>query len=272
MVFLSPILIMLLIFHSMKIKNKKQILISISLVLFVTLATLNSKHSSNQYPNQYNRYYNGLGWALMNAHSWPVNTFNERINYFYTHQNELKSTLSQDLDQELMETSYWPTGDRLFKEEKSKVSAHELHKKKSIDTVIHAGAIIPYLSYFIHHPVFTFQFLKNTYLIVLKSDYSLEYLRTDVFMTSHFMKALQKTRFFLLGHIGLISAAFLLILVLSTATLQMTLISLGFALMPILVALGDGYYEFEKHLAPFLMLIPFIVSVALNLKISHSSK
>ncbi|NBU21072.1 hypothetical protein EBS43_06635, partial [bacterium] len=48
MIFLSPILIMLLIFHSLNSQKKRPILISAAVVLFATLSTLNSKHSSNR--------------------------------------------------------------------------------------------------------------------------------------------------------------------------------------------------------------------------------
>jgi len=272
MIFLSPILIMLLIFHSLNSQKKRPILISAAVVLFATLSTLNSKHSSNRYPNQYNRYYNGIGWSWMNAHSWPAKTFNERALYFYNHQAALVQKLPQELDHEFIGTNFWPTGAALAEQSKSEISTSDPQKKNKIETLVDSGAIVPYLSYFIHHPKFVFQFIKNTYLITLQSDYSLEYIRTDVFMTSHFMKALQKTRAFLLGHIAQICAVSLLILVFAIPNLPITLVSLWFALMPIFVTMGDGYYEFEKHLVPFLMLIPFLVSVALSFKQMKHSK
>lgn len=254
MIFLIPILIFVLRNGAQFIKTyrHKKILISLGSLVGVGIFTFVNLHADLKIPNSYNRFFSGVGSTVLGIENWPPRSFSERDQFlnenrsFLQPENMLARKISEDDSRlfKLMGTGYWPTGVSLYAEDASYFSQRI--------------KISYYFSYFLEHPALVLKFLKSSFLVALKSDYSLSYLR-PAFNEDYFVYNVLRTfRDTILSYAGWLYFAILL-LCLPLAGSTSAFASLWMALAPLFVVFGDGFYEFEKHMAPYLMLLPFIV-------------
>jgi hypothetical protein len=200
--------------------------------------------SENMIPNSYNRMFNGLGWSMQGVSSWPVREFAGRLGYFQSHRHELQS-LTQAyepmLAHPLMGSSYWPDGEQA-------VNGKDPVRKASI-----LLAISPenYLGTLFFNKTPLLDFVKSGVSVLLISDYATQYLFDR---EGRSPPLLHDLRSLILSYAGW-SIAIVLVFLWSRNSLGLGVVFLLFA-MPYFVVLGDGYYEFEKHMLTYLMALP----------------
>ena len=211
--------------------------------------------------NNYNRLYNGVGWAVQQSSKWPESHFPGRLAYFQANRETLQAaTLAFEPQSELtlMGTSYWPEGWELSALAWQPGTTPET--LRLIQRAVAEGEFRNYFRYLAQNPAVIAPLITNTYAAAIGSDYSLSYLRNPDSGSSYAARAFSK--------IGTYSLIFSLLTLLVTALLSRDWISLvAFTYVafgaPMFVVLGDGYYEFEKHMTPYLMVTPAIVALFL---------
>lgn len=210
--------------------------------------------------NNFNRTYNGIGWALQSSASWPASTFEERLAYFEKNRSLLQhGTMKYEPDaaMPLLGESYWPTGARISSERWT--SGTTPARAQQIKEAFDRGRPSRYLHDVATHAAIAKSLLGNTIKMAWRSDFSLKHLRPDINRRSisATLAVLAKPAF----QLACITLLALFALRPNKASLFVTLyFCIG---APLFVVLGDGYYEFEKHLAPFIMLLPAIVAIQL---------
>ncbi len=259
MIYLAPIALVLMI--SVFRQNKTMRPISF-LVLFIAVcaAASQSRHVDNKAPNQFNRFYNGLGWTELNSRLWPGSTFNDRHHYFYKNLNEQRRLETGDPILRLMGTSYWPTGSELAKEAWGPTTPPEQAEalRAQFSNILSRGELQNYFMHLVEHPRLVANFIVNSFAMAWSSDYSLAYIRKDDSDRIFESKYAEEAGLLISRNLGktiLISA--LLGLCLVKALWAKSTFAL-FLLAPLSVAVGDGFYEYEKHLVSFFIFVPYL--------------
>lgn len=232
--------------------------------LLVTVCMSYQVHLSNtggmSAVNNFNRAYNGIGWALQSSASWPASTFEERLAYFQENRPLLqKRTMKFEADatMPLLGESYWPTGVQISSERWTPGTTAA--RVQQIKEALERGRPSRYLRDVVTHATIAKYLLSNTIAMAWRSDYSLRHLRPDINKraTGPMLATLAEPAF----QLACITLLTLFALRPNKSSLFATLyFCIG---APLFVVLGDGYYEFEKHLAPFIMLLPAIVAMQL---------
>lgn len=218
-----------------------------ALFLLVSLGANITAKSSDVTANAFNRAYNGIGWAVLDVASWPASNFNQRHAFFYANRKILKAHQDVQLQAQidLVGTSFWPTGKEIM-ELKGKSYLNTHITLRSFSEMLLSNGVLK-------------RYLISTYAVALKSDYSLDYLQQQPSKNAdqQFKPRQTITRSF--GFIYfLLSIAF-------AATLhgRWTWVIIPYIIaLPLVVVLGDGFYEFEKHMIPFFIMLPFLASIA----------
>jgi len=232
------------------------------LPLYLLLIVLGfSKAATLADVNAYNRLYNGIGWTLQGVTDWPARDFFARRGYFYEHGAELQArseAIARTLPAggsgapDLLGTSYWPTGLAL------QTAAEARGDRADWTQTIASGRPLQLAGFLASHPVIALDWARTAWTLFLRSDYELRYLRPD-----HQPDPAQPwlARADVAAGAPLVPA---LMLALSAVALVAALrpgqrgIGLGYAWLflvaPLFVAFGDGFFEYEKHLLPLLML------------------
>jgi hypothetical protein len=248
MVILLPFFFYLLIINY----RRKRIHTSVLIVGFVfllcsTAASFLAK-SENNIPNAYNRLYNGIGWSVLNLDAWGKDEFNERHNYYYANRAELLSNVQSNfLPHKLLAylgTSYWPTGLEIFSDE-----VNLIETKEQIKNTLTPGF---YLKTLFINSIFC-ELIVTTYKVALNSNYSINYLLQN---SERHRKSIQLKKP-LQKYFGLVFLTLALIGLIRHGWAG-KVGSLTILLMPLFVVVGDGFYEFEKHMVPFIMMLPIV--------------
>ena len=259
MVILLPFFLYILMINFRKKRICTYVLVAGFLFLsFSSAATFFAK-SGNSIPNSYNRLYNGIGWSVLNVSAWGKGTFNERHHHYYANRTALLSNAQSNLLPTKLSTylgtSYWPTGNEIFSNEVNLVET-----KEQISKTLKPNF---YLKTLFTNNVF-FDLIRSVYEITLKSNYSISYLlqndekkRKSNQLKNHLQKYLGLS-FFAIALYGLLRES-----------LAGKVAGLTIVLMPLLVVGGDGFYEFEKHMVPFFMVLPIVF---MPFYISHKVK
>ena len=243
---------------------------SISVVVVMLFGV--GRGSGVEFPNKYNRYYNGLGWTILQSSNWPGSEFNARAYYFNQNKDDLQQQVKHMTAASLLGTSYWPTGSELRMSADNATGFTKDKQLGDFDEMISRGSFESYLRYFYDNPAFILLFLKNIYITTLQSDYSLDYLRASLQRKSNFSNRVSKARDTVLSNFGLITLIFLLVFLIAKPRSCMTLLIAWLFLSPLVVVIGDGYYEYEKHLIPFMFLLPLVVASYANKRLCvHTS-
>jgi hypothetical protein len=199
---------------------------------------------SNAIPNAYNRMFNGLGWSMQGVSAWPVHEFAGRLSHFQTHRAALQATTLQFEPLSmvpLMGSSYWPDGEQLVNGQDRALRDHivsAIKPKHYLAALVADSTVLPTL-------------VRSAISVTLSSDYDTQYL----FAAEGRVPGLfQSGRAQVLAHAGWGLVGVFVILWIRQS-LSLGLVSLLLA-MPCFVVLGDGYYEFEKHMLTYLMALP----------------
>jgi hypothetical protein len=249
MILLVPLLLYLLLPACKRMGASPRYRMGAALVILLAAIAVNTVKFDSIVPNQYNRLFNGVGWASLGVSDWPAHEFNSRLSFFYDHRATLlppPGTALPPLPPGLLGTSYWPTGREI------------LEKGAPYDDI---GALLATLkpSYFwrvlLSKAVFTDLFVTAMRLSV-SSDYALRYLQGD---TQGFrFSSLVAARDFLLRHFGLVYLGCLVACLVILRGREKLIGVMCLMAMPLAIVIGDGFYEFEKHFAAYFMCLPVI--------------
>ncbi|MCP5038352.1 MAG: hypothetical protein GY945_12225 [Rhodobacteraceae bacterium] len=202
--------------------------------------------------NAYNRIFNGIGWTILKAEDWPAPEFDQRHSYFYENQSELTSQAGPACapnQLKLMGTTYWPTGNDI---------------RTSSDTsepAIENAEFVKNLNFWDFLSCFASEtsasdYLNTTFSQFFGSDFSVPY----IFKYSGrggLLETINQFRKLILNHLPILLAIAVVVAILLRARAWAAILLIYlFLAAPLFVALGDGFFEFEKHiLLHFLFLI-----------------
>ena len=259
MIFVAPVILMLLL-RNMWLYGASNSRLWVSLLCIISVcAMLLGAHPENKAPNQYNRYFNGVGWSLLQSSNWPAQRFEERHPYFYQHQQQLKSLFPATLPHyNYLGTSYLPTASTLLDAARSPEGT-EAQKKQAqdlFDQLVAQGRPDVYLLTLVQHPVILWQLVKNTYRTVVRSNYAVDYTRSGLHLTPAVAQVLVNAQTQLARVFGWIFVVTLLLALLYRRSLFSAAIVVWMLLAPLAVVAGDGYFEFEKHMTAFFVFLP----------------
>lgn len=206
--------------------------------------------SAHGTPNGYNRIYNGLGWAALQAADWPARDFTDRRAYF---QAQPDTAWEAEIRQAcappgvaLMGTSYWPTGSDVMRAPEGTQTQMKAHIEglgfgDYLDCLIEIGQ--------------PGRVLGQVAEIFLLSDYALAYiLPVDG-------PAVNAASAALLGYGGVLFVVLSGAIVLFSRHPRVTLaVFYLVAGTPYFIFIGDGFFEFEKHvIVNFAGLLPCLI-------------
>lgn len=251
MIIIAP-LFGLVLFVGMRGKRKSiRFVLGMACLIGTSAFAANSAHSQNKDPNSYNRYYNGIGWSMLDAWRWPANEFHGRHTHYYANRDALAVDEPGILRHDLMGTSFWPT-------------AATLENSQEYAAAVRQGDALSYVRFIASNPKIAWSLARNTYAISLSSDYELAYLRADPLFSRLACDVLAIPRRLTLRFFGAVCALVLIAtLVMQRTILQLSITAWLLLATPALVVAGDGFFEFEKHMVPYMMLMPFFILPAL---------
>lgn len=265
MLFMAPILL-ILIFRNMWLHGgaNPKLWASLLGMILVCLAVLGA-HPENRAPNQYNRYFNGLGWSLLQSADWPVQKFEERHPFFYKRQQQLQEELPVTLPQySYLGTSYLPTASTIL-DVARKQETTEAQREKARDLyeqLIAQGRFGAYFATVAQHPAVLVQLIKNTYLTTVRSNYIVDYARSAVRLVPEAAQILAAVQNRLARNFGWIFIATLILAMLCRRSLFAATVIVWMLLAPLAVVVGDGFFEFEKHMTAFFVFLPCVLMSA----------
>lgn len=252
LVLLAPAMLYAIFFcgRTLKIPTLKIIFVSGVLLLAVVGSLYQKQKQEDGLANAYNRLFNGIGWSMQAVHTWPANHFSERLQYFSSQQDELQK-ITKDIELvpnlNLWGTSFWPTGLELLtsKDDQRWQNIEQQLKLKS------------FFKFFYTHPSALMQYLQNGVLVFANSSYAFAALQ-------EISPSLIGSGLTVLNNYSLQSIIWLYALLLMYCLLLRSgfgrLLGLGTLIgAPFAVLIGDGFFEFEKHMFPFFLTLPLLV-------------
>jgi hypothetical protein len=177
----------------------------------------------------------------MSVEDWPSHDFSSRKQFFENNREQLDLKNAENIPPGLsshMGTSYWPDGYLLQKNlnrEDWEIFATSHNFKKYLELV--------------SNPKILGRLVVATYRVFLSSDYRLNYLRSDG------TTALKRD--YILKNFGWVFlATCIAFAAFYRGPYLLHTVALGMAALPIAVVIGDGFYEFEKHMVAYFILLP----------------
>ncbi len=257
MIFLVPLLVAAIFYIGDKSAGYRKKSVISAFILLTAIASYANEIDPNaalRVANYYNRFYNGIGWSLQQVSSWPVNSYQGRQQYFEENRQFLQQATNTyeyyNPDQNILGTAYWPTGKYLM-------DHYAAEHPNYLKTIFDRGNFSNFLVFMARRPGLIPAYLKNIYLVSLNSDYNIRYVRTDGQYKSgslHFARQIVQLFLQWAGYIWFIAC--LTILFIRPQSIK-TIVTLYFFLgAPLFIVLGDGFYEFEKHMMAYLVLAP----------------
>ena len=252
LVLLAPAMFYAIFFYgrALKLPTLKIIFVSGFLILAVVGSLYQKQKQEDGLANAYNRLFNGIGWSMQSVYSWPANHFSERLHYFSSHQNELQE-ITKDAELvpnlNLWGTSFWPTGLELL-------TSGDDPRWENIERQLSPRT---FLKFFYTHPSALIQYFQNGLLIFLTSNYTFGTLQE--IEPSLISNALAFVNQYALENVIWLYALLLVYFFISRKKFGRILaisVSIG---APLAVLVGDGYFEYEKHLMAFFITLPLIV-------------
>jgi hypothetical protein len=255
MILLVPVLLYLLLPACKRIGATTRYRMAAALIILLAAIAVNAAKFGSVVPNQYNRLFNGVGWASLGVSDWPAQEFSSRLNYFYDHRATLEpppGTAVPPMPAGLLGTSYWPTGVEILENgaQYEDVSAVLASLKPSY-----------FARVLIAKSVFANLFVTALRLSV-SSDYSVQYLQVPT--VGFRFSGIVAGRDFLLRHFGLVYLGCLVACVVILRGWDRLIGVTCLVAMPLVIAIGDGFYEFEKHFAAYFMCLPVIFLLRLR--------
>lgn len=254
-IFFVPIVVLLFGARSRQARWRHWALLGAVILAATGLNAIKARHYSNQ--NGYNRIYAGLGWTALQVTQWPASEFFGRREYFYaTLANGRLSRAPQcAIDGlRLLGTSYWPTA--------AAIVAGEIPASARTQAKVQNRGIGDFVrcARELGHPLAT---VGKLFTLTAQSDYNLAYLRSAPPPSA--------LAWFAQSRSALLRWAAPLFLVVAVGVALWTRSrffgwSAGYLaiLSPVFVFLGDGFYEFEKHMMLNFMMLAGCALVALR--------
>ncbi|NCU64377.1 hypothetical protein GWK50_00705 [Acidovorax sp. 210-6] len=262
MIFVAPVILILLL-RNMWLHGAANPRLWASLFCIISVcAMLLRAHPENKAPNQYNRYFNGVGWSLLQSSNWPAQRFEERHPYFYQHQQQLKTLFPDALPHyNYLGTSYLPTASTLLDTARRSDStdAQKTQAQDLFDQLVVQGRPDVYLLTLVQHPVILWRLVKNTYLTLVRSNYAVDYTRSGLRLAPAVAQVLINAQTLLARMFGWVFVVTLLMALVYRRSLFSAAIAVWMLLAPLAVVAGDGYFEFEKHMTAFFVFLPCAV-------------
>ena len=263
MALLLPVLLWLL-FIETRAACRRKILMSllwgILMIVACGVSIMKAEKLGFGNTNSYNRFYNGIGWSLQAVSTWPTHYFFGRQWYFDAHLRELQAE-SEGLEpfpgKSLMGTAFFPTGATLGSRAWSPSGTDA--DRAMFTAIIQKGSASDFFGAFLTNPHIIAPYLYNIYMVELSSDYRLSYIA--VYSWNIWLKPLVLVIKFISSQIGELFVAQLVIALL-ISKYRMPVVLYFIVAAPLFVVAGDGYFEFERHMAPYIMLTPAILSLA----------
>lgn len=237
--------------------RKPSSIVALVCLAAATVLSANSVHSQNKDPNSFNRLYNGVGWSLLDSWKWPATEFKGRHTYYYENRESLQPDAGSLPNPELLGASYWPTGLDM-----RRAATDDLGRARYA-RVVTEGREPTYIGHLLRNPHAAALLVSNTYLTTVLSDYATRYVRSDPLVPGAVSRMLQHAREAILRYFGALCAVAIILWCVVQRTWTAVLTAACVALIPMLVVMGDGFFEFEKHMVPYLMLMPLFVAMAL---------
>lgn len=265
MLFVAPWFVFLLVVFARSGWRTWYFRLTLLVLVCATLMMANAVQKGSSLQNQYNRVFNGIGWSWLGSSAWPAKNFNERHAYYYANKHQFQEKMENDHLHWLMGTSYWPTAAQIASRAGREASnnSDSTQYRDLLAYVLEQGRPLTYLKNFVDRPELIVKYVLNIYATAVPSDYSLAYLRAgdsgaegvDRKTTNDSLQGL------VFQNLGIVCLAFMLLSWSLSPGWPMA-ISLGWlALSPVFVVVGDGFYEFEKHMIPYMMLIPALLAM-----------
>jgi len=221
--------------------------LSIAIISLACLATILAKTLSGAATaNDYNRLYNGVGWSALAVQNWPAKDFQSRQKYFYNSiygdVQDIPEEATLFPDKNLIGTSFWPTGVAILDNATPSEAAalrSDISAKQLLNLLANGSVLRAYLS--------------NVAVVTMQSDYQLSYLRVK--QSSPFDKTRSVIDQIALKF-GILYIVFLGLISFLCITYRNILPFFFLAALPLFCTIGDGFYEYEKHMVAYYMLLP----------------
>ncbi|MEO0621058.1 MAG: hypothetical protein AAF183_02430 [Pseudomonadota bacterium] len=189
--------------------------------------------------NGFNRLHNGVAYSLAGVSGWEARAFGERLEERLVRVDP-ETAVSLGLGSDIVDRwgqSYWPDLVDVDWRERERLAE--------------AGMLSPFLGIVLRAPEILWRSAAESCLTAFRADYRLSYLLVGEWppITSA-----------ILSRLGWVFAVFTLgfAAAVTTRSWLSALFLLPTVLAPLFVVLADGYYEYEKHLIPYL--VPGIIA------------
>ncbi len=230
----------------LKLKNNLVYL----LISMLVIGAVVMKASKFNVPNSYNRYFNGLSYSMAGVSAWPAYDFIARraIAGEMTSSKDIIFPAGAARIEPYWGSSFWPTGDKLDADESKFISEN-------------AGRW--FWKTVLANPRHYYRILTEPILTMINADYRMAYVfRSGMNNRWLDIQGLVMQNF---GVIFLLASAGGLVMAIRNRNPMHVLFVLFSLMYPLLVVYGDGYYEFEKHVFPVLVL-GVVFSIALSFR------
>jgi hypothetical protein len=232
-----PVLLPVLALHAWHLKR-----ITGPLLMLLAVALFSASKGMHQHEtyNAFNRLNNGLAYSVSGVSQWPATDQAQRL--AQAHQ-QVHWSSGQALGlptgiARMWGGSFWPDAETASPTER--------------DLASEAGKLPAYARLLATHPSAAWQLLTQPYLTAAKADYTTAYLfmNRGKVQTSVGPSPWQ----WLMARLGGLYVLALAVLVWALYKRQHAAATMSLIVLvsPLFTVLGDGYFEFERHLLPYL--------------------
>ncbi|WP_156995266.1 hypothetical protein [Elstera litoralis] len=231
-------------------------MLTIGLIALSALSLARWEYTRKGEVNRYNRFYSGVGQALQGVADWPARAFHMRNLYEREHRAQLQQqtlALEPNPAQPLLGTRFSPTGAILWRSYKAR------GELATFDAIVAPGALGNFIPWLLARPRIWPEIIRSIAILTATGDYRVQYLNNSLYLPG--LSELQDFARSWLGAYGLVALALA-----AWVGRSLWLPGLFLLTLPLAVWGGDGFYEFEKHFAPYWMLLPLLFSGAFSFR------
>lgn len=235
-------------------------LCGLSMVLTLSFMAWESNHLNLYQANSYDRLYNGVGLSLGGVATWPSANLENPSAFLTAHPGRVPRNGCGHISPiawRYLGTSFSPTGAALAA--RAAVAGRRSSVGRLESTLVTSSNWSALAADTLACPRIAMDVAANANVLALRLNYDVHYIRpwsTHVDWPTRLFLALQGA---VLRHLGLVLAACGAGVLVALKTWRRRLVTAAvLAWLPIGIVLGDGYYEFAKHLSAIVMLAPVL--------------